>query len=695
MTRDAVATMLEARSVAVVGASPREGSFGEMMMLELTRAGFDGDIYPVNPKYEEILGHRAYPSVSEVPVSVDIAILGVSNSRIEGALTEAADSGARSAAIFASCYEDPKDGVPPLTERLAKIARDAGMAVCGGNCMGFLNMENGLRVCGYVEPERPAGSVAFISHSGSAFSAMAYNNRDLEFNLLVSAGQELVTTAADYMTYALERESTKAVGLFIETVRDPDKFHLALERAAERDIPVVALKVGREEGAREMVQAHSGALAGEDGAYEALFDAYGVQRVNSLHEMCDTLELFTRNGRRAGPGAFASIHDSGGERALMIDSAAEVGVPFAQISDETKKRLEESLEEGLPAVNPLDAWGTVEEAPRVFTECIEALLDDPDTAALAFAVDMTSEDDEEFSNAAFAERTLVDRDKPVAVLSNLSSAIHAPDAKKLREIGIPVLEDTLTGLAAFKHLFDYRDFHARPPAGKAALPGDDTRSRWRERLSTGEPLAEVEGLSLLSDYGVPVVGAEPAASAEEARAAAEKVGYPVAVKTAEPGVLHKSDAGGVKLGLETDEDVSAGYEELAASLGPRVVVAPMVSPGVEFALGVVRDPQFGPLVLVAAGGIFVELLKDRRLALPPVDEAGARRLLDGLKTRPLLDGVRGAPSADIDSIARAIVAVSSLASDLGEHLEALDANPLIAGPDGCVVVDALVIPRRV
>jgi acyl-CoA synthetase (NDP forming) len=690
----AVRTMLGARSIAVVGASPREGSFGEMMILEATRSGYEGEIFPVNPKYDEIMGFKAYPTLADVPGPVDLAILGVGNHLIEEQMRLAARSGARSAAIFASCYSEPVAGEPTLLERLTEIARESGMAVVGGNCMGFLNVDRRLRVCGFVEPKLEPGPITFVSHSGSVFSAMAFNDRDLRFNLIVSAGQEIATTAADYMAYALEQPTTKAIGLFIETIRDPEGFKNALIEAAERDVPVVALKVGREEKAREMVAAHSGALAGEDGAYEALFRAYGVCRVENLERMCDTLELFTRNGRRAGVGGLASIHDSGGERAMFVDAAAEAGVRFADIGESTVAKLEGLLDEGLPPVNPLDAWGTGNDAPNIFMGCIRALHDDLDTAGFAFAVDMTYDHGNAENYTFMAEEVFPDTSKPFAMLSNMSSTIHAPDARRMREQGIPVLEGTNTGLAAFRHLFEYRDFHALPAVGEPQLPVARIREGWRERLESGRPLSEVEGLALLGDYGLPVIATTEAHTADEAVAAAARAGWPVAMKTAAAGIQHKSDVGGVKLGLADEASLREAYADLASRLGPEVVVAPMAPSGVELALGIVRDPQFGPLVLVAAGGILVELLKDRRLALPPLDEARALQLIDGLKSRALLSGVRGAAASDVGAVARAVVALSALALDLGDMLEAVDANPLIAGPDGCVVVDALVIPRQ-
>jgi acyl-CoA synthetase (NDP forming) len=306
---------------------------------------------------------------------------------------------------------------------------------------------------------------------------------------------------------------------------------------------------------------------------------------------------------------------------------------------------------------------------------------------------MTTEDSPDMGYIAAALETFPQTTKPYAMLSNLASGIDRDDLKHYMEAGVPVLEGTLTGLAAFKHLFAYRDHRALPPLSGSSPVDDEVRERWAARLSIGELFDELGGLQLLKAYGVPVVEAVRADTLEDAIAAAERIGFPVAVKTAVPGVLHKSDVGGVRLGIDDSPSLEDAYADLERELGPQAVVARMAPAGVEVALGMVRDPQFGPLVLVGAGGVLVEILKDRRLGLPPLDDARAGRLVDRLKIRPLLDGVRGTLPADVDALVRAVVGLSWLANDLGEHLEALDVNPVICGPEGCVAVDALVIPR--
>ena len=689
--------MLEARSVAVVGASVKEGSLGHSMVVELRRGGYEGEIYPVNPGYDEVLGLQCYPSIDVAPGDgVDLAIVGVANQRIEQTIRGAIDAGARSIVTFSSLYEEasPELGMPPLTARVAAMVREAGVPLCGGNGMGFCNETHKLRATGFATPDDLRhGPVTFISHSGSAFAALAFNDRGIGFNLLVSAGQELAATMADYMAYALDQPETKVLALLLETVRDPEGFRSQLARAAEMDVPVLALKVGRTEGAKAMVTAHSGALAGEHGAFEALFDAYGVHELLSLEEMADAMELFSSPRRVTGGRGLAALCDSGGERALFVDRADDLGVPFAAISDQTRTTIDGILDPGLLAANPLDAWGTGQDADRIFRESLLALGADPDAAALAFVVDLTRQGepyDEGYLQIArdvFAQTT-----KPFCTLSNLASAVALEEAAHLRDQGIPVLEGTSSGLVAIRALLAHATVRARPPVETPAPVADDVRPRWRGRLATGDEVSEIEGLAMLADYGVPVTEARPASSAEEAVTAATEIGFPVVLKTAAPGVQHKSDVGGVKVGLADAEAVRAAYEVVAGRLGPQVAIGAMAPAGIEVALGIVRDPTFGPLVLVAAGGILVELLHDRALAFPPLDETGARRLVDRLKIRPLLNGVRGAEPSDVDALVRAISRLSVLAADLGDLLSALDVNPVIVSPTGCVAVDALVIP---
>ena len=687
--------MLEARSVAVVGASVKEGSLGRQMLLELARGGYEGAVYAVNPGYDEVLGHRCYPSLADVPGPVDLAIVGVANQRIEQAVRDAGESGAGSVVTFSSLFEEepPEAGMPSLGERVAAIAREHGMALCGGNGMGFVHAEAKLRATGFLTPDdlRP-GPVTFLSHSGSGWAAFLFNDRQIRFNLTVSSGQEIVTTMDEYLSYALDQDSTKVVALLLETVRRPEGFVAALAKAAERGVPVFALKVGRTEGSKQMVVAHSGALAGEHGAYEAVFDAYGVHECRDMEEVADALELFSNPRRVTSGTGIASLHDSGAERALLVDLATDLRIPLAKISDSTRARIDAVLDPGLVADNPLDAWGTGIDADRIYVESFMALHDDPETAAVAFVIDLTRQGEPHDEGYLQVARDVFEATtKPFCVISNLPATIARDEVGMLRGAGIPVLEGTVTGLRALKLLLDDASARERPTA--VAPPGSPAgiEGEWRRRLAEATDLSEVAALGLLYAYDISVVDALPARSLDEAERAAERIGYPVAVKTAVPGISHKSDVRGVRLGVVDPFELGEAYRDLAERLGPDVTIAAMAPPGVEVALGVVRDPTFGPLVLVAAGGVLGERGHDRKLALPPIDEDAARRLIDGLSIRPLLDGARGAPPSDVGALARAVSRLSVLAAELGDVIAELDVNPVIVSPQGCVAVDVLVV----
>ncbi|MBL8672655.1 MAG: acetate--CoA ligase family protein, partial [Alphaproteobacteria bacterium] len=561
----------------------------------------------------------------------------------------------------------------------------------------FYNDADGVWACGFPSPrDRQAGGSTLISPSGSAWGALAHNDARFRFNLVVSPGQEIATTAADYLEYALDLESTKVVGLFIETVRDPLGFVRALDKAARKGIPVVVLKVGRSERGAALALSHSGAIAGHDGAYQALFDRYGVIQVDTLDELGASLLLFAA-GRRAANGGVAVVHDSGGEREMAVDLAEQHAMPYAQINDATRARLAARLDPGLEPGNPLDAWGTGKDYVQIFEECTKALLDDPDTAMAMLCADIR---DGYYLHDGYVEAmtAVVGKTaKPLAVATNYTQVRHEGIAQRLTLAGIPVLDGTLNAMRAAKAMLAHRDFLARqadaPPPVPAALTAAK-RETWRKRLREGRPLAESEALDLLRDYGVPATPYRLVGGPEEASQAAAALGFPVALKTAMPEILHKSDVGGVALGLADAAAVRAAYADMAKRLGPKALVAPMAPSGTELALGVINDGQFGPVVMVAAGGILVELLRDAAHGLAPFGTATAQRLIGKLRAAKLLAGVRGRKPADVTALADAVARLSVLAQDLGDLIAEIDVNPVIAGPAGIVAVDALVVPRK-
>jgi acetate---CoA ligase (ADP-forming) len=692
VTSHPLTPLLAPRSIAFVGASARKDTPGNDMLHAIRRGGFGGTVWAVNPNHREIEGFPCVPALADLPAPPDLAVLSVKNERLEAAMAEAVAAGARAAVIFASGYL-ANDTDPPLAARLAAISGAAKMPVCGGNCMGFYNDLDRVWICGFPSPRQPRpGSIALIAHSGSVFGALAHNDPRLRFAFAISPGQEFTTSVADYLDYAVERPEVKVAGLFIETARDPAGLVRAFGNAARRGVPVVALKVGRTEAAAAAALTHTGAIAGSDAAWEALFDRFGVIRVDTLDELAASLLLFS-TGRRAAPGGLVSIHDSGGEREMLIDLADAARVKFAKISTPTQARIAAKLDPGLAAENPLDAWGTGRDFVTTFTDCFTALVDDENAALGLFCADIR---DNYYLHEGYAEaaRAIAARtDKPVVMATNYTQVRHDALALALTEAGVPVLDGTQHALVAIRGALAHRDFQARRDDPAPTAPAVN-RALWRGRLrEPGAALDEIEALDLLAAWGIPVAGHRVAIDAASALDAAASLGFPVVAKTAMPGIHHKSDVGGVHLDLRDPEAVRAAYADLAARLGPRVTIGAMAPKGVELALGMVRDAQFGPVVMVGAGGTLVELLADRRTALAPFGPATARRLIDRLAIRRLLDGFRGAPAVDLDLLCTVIARFSALAAEFADAVDEIDVNPLICAGPVVVAVDALVVKR--
>jgi acyl-CoA synthetase (NDP forming) len=439
-----------------------------------------------------------------------------------------------------------------------------------------------------------------------------------------------------------------------------------------------------------MAVSHSGALAGDDMAHDAVFRRYGLLRVDTLDELAASM-LMANTGRATGPGELATIHESGGERELIVDLAEDLGVPFAEINEATVARLRDRLDFGLAPENPCDAFGTGHDFDGMLRDCFQALVDDPQTALGLFFLDLQQENDYSKACAAACLAVRDNTTKPVALATNYGAVDHHRLAAELTAKGLPVLDGTVAALKAARNVFWLRDWHARPDETPAPVD-TGVRDRWRQRLADGTAFDEAEGLALLSDYGIAVPESRIAATKEEAAAAAADLGWPVVMKTAMPEIHHKTDVGGVKLGLGDAAAAEAAYDDLAARLGPRVLIEPMLSGGAELVLGVTVDPQFGPLVLIGAGGVLVEVMGDVAALVAPAPAAEVRRVLDGLAARKLLDGVRGGPPLDVEAVIEAVVRLSVLAADLGDQLAELDVNPLLVREKGAVALDALVVP---
>ncbi len=680
------------KSVAIVGASLRTDSVGEWALKNLVSGGFSGRLYPVNPRYEEIQSHRCYAALSEIPEVPELVVFAVGDHRLEAALDEAIAAGIPAAVIQSTLVIDD-DVEPPLRDRVQKKIEDAGMLVCGANGMGYYNVRDHVWTCGFDSSNHAApGNVTLISHSGSGMSGIIDCEERIRINLAVSAGNELSTTMDEYLDFALDLPETRVVGLFIETARKPDGFRAALEKAARKRIPIVALKVGRTEKSAALTVSHSGAIAGDDATYEALFDRYGVQRARDQNEFATMLIMFAEL-HPVGAGGLVSLHDSGGERALLVDLAADAEVPLVELSESTSEKIAAIIDPELPAVNPLDAWSRGgPDASKKMTGGLTLMMQDPGAALGVVVHDRAPFGKIYPSYLTYMQRARAESGKPVALVSATQGTGSDEAVITSTHAGFPVLDGVSQFLKGAHALFAYRDFLLRKHSD---LPEPDPKivENWSTRLRTGEMLAELDALQMLSDFGVNTSSPIAAADEDAVIAAATRCGYPVVLKTAKPGLLHKSDQGGVIVGITDEDQLRQMYALMRSRLGDDVLIAAVADVGVEMILGVKRDPQFGPVVLIGFGGVLAETNADVQFALPPFDAEHVRRCLDRMKLRPLLDGVRGAPAANIDAFCEVAQRFSIMVNALGDVLAEIDVNPVIVSEGGAIAVDSLLVGR--
>lgn len=684
--------LLRPKSIAVVGASARAGTIGQHALFNMLQGKFPGNLYPVNPGYEELQGIRCYPSLESLPETPDLVIFGVGDSRIEAAIDDAIIAGVKAAVIMSTLVIDD-DTDPPLKERVAHKLRSAGMLACGGNGMGFYNIRDRVWACGFdARTHTPPGNVALLSHSGSGMCGIVDCEERIDFNFAASTGQELTVSMDEYLDFVLDLPETRVVGLFVETARNPENFVAALQKAQSLRIPVVALKVGRTRRAAELTVSHSGAMAGDDDTYDALFDRYGVQRVADMDELATTLILFSQMNP-VGPGGLVCLHDSGGERQLMVDLADAAGVELTDLNADTVSKLEDVLDPELPAVNPLDAWSRGgANASEQMAKCLAIMMSDPNTAVGAVIHDRAPHGTVYPNYVEYMHYAHAATGKPAALVAARQGTGCDPLVVTSTHNGLPVLDGVAQFLTGMRKLFDYRDFLERAPLDIAEVP-QRVASQWPALLKQGRVLDEAESSRLLRDFGVNANACSLVDNEAQLLEAARDYGYPIVLKTAMPGITHKTDRGGVVLGIGNEQELRDAYGAMRDRLGPRALLAPMLESGVEMILGTRRDPQFGPVIMLGFGGIHAELIKDVRFALPPFDWQTAERLLAGLKMRKLLDGARGMAPADVRAFCDMAAKFSVMVDALRDYIQEIDINPVIVTASGATAVDALVVTR--
>ncbi|HEY1943021.1 MAG TPA: acetate--CoA ligase family protein [Roseiarcus sp.] len=697
--------LMAPRSIVVLGASPRDGALGNTVVRNLIDLGFSGPIYPVHPNAQEVCGIRAYADIAALPQAAECAVVCLSADKVIPALEEATASGVRAAVIFASGFAEAGAEGRDRQARLEALAMRTGLKVCGPNSLGLANISRGAPLYSAVVPETlRAGDVAVLSHSGSGCIVLSNIGR-FGVSHLVSIGNGAVVDVDQYLDYLADDEATRVAALFIETIRNPAAFAAAAARMKAAGKAVVALKVGRSEKGAAATAAHTGSLSGANAVYEDFFKSCGVVSVEDIDELVESVVLMRAIKARPQGSGVAVLNVSGGEIALTCDVAQRVGVDLPDLSPETKRRLSEALPSFGHASNPLDVTGVAVFDMRMYGACIEALAADPAISIVAASQDcpagLGSQQAEIYRQMAITVASLAPTlPKPIVFYSNVAGGIHPRVAEPLDAAGVPLLQGARASLLAIGRLC--KNSVATQAAAERVEPCA-VKDAWRRRFATGAPMTERETKLFLAEYGLPITREECAASAEEAGAVAERLSYPVVLKIESPDLPHKSDVGGVKIDLRSREEVERAYAEIMASvarLAPSaringVLVQEMISAGTEVIVGATRESPFGMAVVVGAGGVLVELLRDSALALAPISAARAEDLIASTRVGALLAGYRGAPAGDIRALVRVVSTLSAIAAAYGDVIDAIDLNPISVGQagKGVRIVDALLVPR--
>ena len=710
---ESMRALLHPKSIAIVGDSPNPG-FAPIIRHNIVKCGYEGEVYPINPRYDEIAGLAAYPSVEEVPGDVDLAVIGVPVRVVDSVLEQCEQAGVKAINIITSGYgEQGDEEASERQEHLRDFAERTGIRIVGPNCLGNISVPAKMCAMSGAFEHLTPGPVGLVLQSG----LLAYSlftppmDRDMGFSYVVTTGNEADLEAADLMRYYVEDDETRVIGAFIEQFRDTEKLIEVAEMAAEREKPIVVLKIGRSEAGRRSAQAHTGSLVGSDEVADAVMRQYGIIRVNGLDEMTETLAaLYTdRLPKDTGVGA---IYVSGGAAGLVSDLSADFGINLPDLAPQTIERLEAVIPEYGTVGNPLDTTGQAGAIPELMRGAIEGMAEDPNIHTIVYgqayptivdldtpAGEVMKVAHEKYPDKVFYAISLVPGEIMVQPRRDTGGPPHEPVTDWG---GVPFLQGVENGLRAVAHMNRYAAFlRNRSPNGReAAESAVAGMAREIVEAAGGKPLVERTAKHLLSMYGIPTTLERLATTADEAMTAANEIGYPVVLKIESPDITHKTDAGGVLLNIEDDAAVRAGFDQIMASARAYdadaelagVLVGQMAPPGREMIVGMTRDPDFGPAVAVGLGGIFVEVLKDVALGVPPLSEPAARDMLDRLQGKAILDGTRGQGPADVDAIVDILLRFSQLCLDLKDHVAEIDINPLLVYEDGALVVDCLIVP---
>jgi acyl-CoA synthetase (NDP forming) len=707
-----ISKLLSAKSVAIIGASPDNKRLRGILVEVLCRGNYKGRIYPVTPSHDEVMGHKAYKTVADIPETVDLAVLAIPANAVVAELERCGAAGVKAAAIVTSGFaEQGGEEGAAMQRELSEVISKYDMAVAGPNALGFVNFAEELaptfspaiaRASLPLLPEwhDEGGRIAVIAQSGAIGFGMYDRGRlrELPFRYVITTGNEAGLRAFDLVDYLLDEGETELFMLFLEDIRDGDQFRRVAKKALEAGKPIVAIKIGRSEASQESAVSHTGAMVGSDRVNRAVMEAYGVTLCEDLDQLVDICAAFYHNrtklpqGRRVGISA-----GSGGGGGWIADQCDVHGLEVPVLDAEARKTIDAVLPEYGSSRNPVDgtaqAIGEIGNASLAYLTSQAKNVDGTIMVCSARAAHHFQKERDSFFKLGR------DATKPVVVWTYTWPTQET--MAYFASAGIPLFTDTANAAAAMAAMATYRETRERfiEPLSAKSISSAERRF---VATALGDATYEYTARKLLAEHGIGTLAGELVDSAEAAAAAVARLGTRAVMKIQSPDILHKTEAGGVRLSIENQEAAAKAYDDLLASASQYnasariagVLVERMAPAGVELILGVQNDSSFGPTIMVGIGGIFTEIFEDTVLSLPVANREQAVALLKHLKGAPVLFGARGRPPADVDAAADLIVALSRFAVLAGDHVASIDLNPVIVHPEGqgLSVVDALIVP---
>jgi acetate---CoA ligase (ADP-forming) len=704
---DDLRRLINPNVVAIVGASETQGSFGERTLSNMS--AFTGKVFGINPKYQTLLGRPCVPSLAELPESPDCVVLCVARPMVEGMIEAAAAVKAGGVIVYASGFaETAKPERIEAQQRLIELAHSTGVRVVGPNCVGLANTRSGAGLNfmpDYAGMGHRRGPIGIVSQSGAlGYTVLQGMERGIGFSHYLAAGNSCDVDVCDFVSYLAEDDDTKAIICLLEGVKDGDRFLGAARKARDAGKALIVYKTGNSETSSKAAMSHTGTMVGSAVAYRTAFEDTGAIVIDDLEAVLETASFFAKTRAPTRGSGVGILSTSGGAAVICADKAEAHGVLLPGLEAKTAKALHEVVPDFGSVANPSDLTAEVLKTSETFGFCLDAFMNDAGFSALVMPM-IFAHASSSGARAPTIVQAAARSDRPLAVVW-MNEWYQGPGSELLdADPKVCMFRSADRCFATLRAWFDWHQHRARRPAQAArrSPPSAEPAARavLSEALSRGAALSETESKRILACYGIAIPQEILARDPEQAVLAAGRIGSPVAIKIVSPDILHKTEAGGVRLGLSTPEEVRSAAADILASASryaPQaridgISVQQMAPSGVEISLGVKNDRQFGALIAAGLGGIMVELLRDTAVRLAPVNDRTAHAMLESLKGHALLTGFRGRPGVDIDGLVDTICRLSELAHDLRDVIDQIDVNPVIAGVGGVTAVDALIVCR--